>query len=302
MKIGDLWANGTPLRISFAKFGNPQKAELYRSANQRGQVLGLMHAISKSFTDTEAGNSEMVAAQKKVSETSELRRALEDEVLSRLRSGELIGIGYDESGNVVTGRKGASFFKFLITGVPAHSGGQHQKGISAIGELAAKITELHKLTDYELGTTVNVGIVSGGNAINMVAPFAKAEVDVRFKTMEARDNVWDRITTILNTAYIPGTSCEVIESRGFLPLTQSPESKNIFDIYTQAGADLGITIGGEFTGGSADSGFTAQVGAPTVCATGPVGGRAHTPEEFMRIDTMVPRAKTVALAIMRLRA
>jgi glutamate carboxypeptidase len=207
-----------------------------------------------------------------------------------------------ESGNVVTGRKGASFFKFLITGVPAHSGGQHQKGISAIGELAAKITELHKLTDYELGTTVNVGIVSGGNAINMVAPFAKAEVDVRFKTMEARDNVWDRITTILNTAYIPGTSCEVIESRGFLPLTQSPESKNIFDIYTQAGADLGITIGGEFTGGSADSGFTAQVGAPTVCATGPVGGRAHTPEEFMRIDTMVPRAKTVALAIMRLRA
>ena len=136
----------------------------------------------------------------------------------------------------------------------------------------------------------------------MVAPFAKAEVDVRFKTMEARDNVWDRITTILNTAYIPGTSCEVIESRGFLPLTQSPESKNIFDIYTQAGADLGITIGGEFTGGSADSGFTAQVGAPTVCATGPVGGRAHTPEEFMRIDTMVPRAKTVALAIMRLRA
>src|SRR3546814_5959100 len=38
-----------------------------------------------------------------------------------------------ESGNVVTGRKGASFFKFQLTGVPAHSRGQQEKGISAIG-------------------------------------------------------------------------------------------------------------------------------------------------------------------------
>lgn len=205
-----------------------------------------------------------------------------------------------ESGNAVTGRKGASFFKFEITGVPAHSGGQHEKGISAIGELAAKITKLHKLTDYEVGTTVNVGMIGGGNAVNMVAPHATAEVDVRFKTMAARDEVWDRITAILETAYVPGTSCKIIDSRGFLPLTQSKESKDIFDVYTQAGSDAGLTIGGEFTGGSADSGFTAQVGAPTVCGTGPVGGRAHTPEEYMRLDTMVPRAKTVALAIMRL--
>ena len=204
------------------------------------------------------------------------------------------------SGNVVTGRKGASFFKFKVTGVPAHSGGQHEKGISAIGELAAKITELHKLTDYELGITVNVGIVEGGNAVNMIAPSATAEVDVRFKTMEARDAVWERITEILETAYVPGTTTEVVQSKGFLPLQQSPESKEVFDLYVKCGAEAGLKIEGEFSGGSADSGFTAQVGAPTVCATGPVGANAHTPEECMRLDTMVPRAKTVAMAIMRL--
>jgi glutamate carboxypeptidase len=204
------------------------------------------------------------------------------------------------SGNVVTGRKGASFFKFKVTGVPAHSGGQHEKGISAIGELAAKITELHKLTDYEVGTTVNVGIIQGGNAVNMIAPSATAEVDVRFKTMEARDAVWQRITEILETAYIPGTSAEIVESKGFLPLQQSAESKEVFDLYVKCGAEAGLKIAGEFSGGSADSGFTAQVGAPTVCATGPVGGNAHTPEEYMHLDTMVPRAKTVAMAIMRL--
>ena len=204
------------------------------------------------------------------------------------------------TGNVVTGRKGASFFKIKITGKPAHSGGQHELGISAIGELAAKITELHKLTDYEVGTTVNVGIISGGNAVNMVAPLALAEIDVRFKTMEARDAIWEKITEVLETAYVPGTSTEITESKGFLPLQQSAESKEVFDLYVQCGAEAGLTIAGEFSGGSADSGFTAQVGAPTVCATGPVGAHAHTPEECMRLDTMVPRAKTVALAIMRL--
>ena len=204
------------------------------------------------------------------------------------------------SGNVVTGRKGASFFKIKVTGKPAHSGGQHELGISAIGELAAKITELHKLTDYDVGTTVNVGIVAGGSAVNMVAPHAMAEVDVRFKTMTARDAVWEKITEILETAYVPGTATEIVESKGFLPLQQSAESKDVFDLYVKCGAEAGLTIAGEFSGGSADSGFTAQVGAPTVCATGPVGANAHTPEEMMRLDTMVPRAKTVALAILRL--
>jgi hypothetical protein len=37
----------------------------------------------------------------------------------------------------------------------------------------------------------------------------------------------------------------------------------------------------EFSGGCADSGFTAAMGAPTLCAVGPVGGKAHSPEEYL---------------------
>jgi glutamate carboxypeptidase len=65
-------------------------------------------------------------------------------------------------------------------------------------------------------------------------------------------------------------------------------------------ADLGLTIGGEYTGGSADSGFTSAIGAPTLCGTGPIGAKAHTPDEYCELDTMTMRAKAVALAIMRL--
>lgn len=207
-----------------------------------------------------------------------------------------------ESGNVVTGRKGASFFKFEITGKAAHSGANPERGVSAIEEMARKIQALHALTDFARGITVNVGLVAGGSSVNTSAPYCSAEVDVRFKTMEDRAWVWERIDAILKTTHLQGTETRIVRERGFLPLTMSPESQKIFDLYVAGASEVGLTVGGEFTGGSADSGFTAQVGTPTLCATGPCGGRAHSPEEFLRLDTMVPRAKAVAIAISRLPA
>jgi len=64
----------------------------------------------------------------------------------------------------------------------------------------------------------------------------------------------------------------------------------------------GFDTAGEFTGGCADSGFTALMGAPTLCAVGPVGGKAHSPEEYMEVASMVPRAQAVARAIQKLDA
>jgi glutamate carboxypeptidase len=86
----------------------------------------------------------------------------------------------------------------------------------------------------------------------------------------------------------------------FLPLTQTAAAKRLFELYVQAAADTGFHTDGEFTGGCADSGFTAGVGAPTICAVGPVGGKAHTPEEFLQLDSLVPRAQACARAILRL--
>ena len=57
---------------------------------------------------------------------------------------------------------------------------------------------------------------------------------------------------------------------------------------------------GTFSGGCADSGFTAAQGAPTICSVGPVGGNAHSPEEWLDVATLVPRAQALARAILRL--
>jgi glutamate carboxypeptidase len=96
------------------------------------------------------------------------------------------------SGNVVTGRKGGVFSVFRITGKAAHSGGNFSAGISAIEELARKIQAIHALTDLDRGITLNVGLVSGGQSVNTVAPWAEGQIDLRYVDPDDKADVMGR--------------------------------------------------------------------------------------------------------------
>jgi glutamate carboxypeptidase len=202
------------------------------------------------------------------------------------------------SGNVVTGRKGGVFMRCRVEGVAAHSGGNYEMGRSAIEELARKIQAWHKITDLEAGITVNVGLIEGGQSVNTVAPHATAQIDLRYITPNQRDFAVGAIREIAETCSVPDTSAELEILGEFNPLNQTPEAKALFDHYVAAAHEVGLEVGGEFTGGCADSGFTAAVGTPTICATGPVGGNAHSPEEYLEVDSIVRRAQAMASAIL----
>jgi glutamate carboxypeptidase len=205
------------------------------------------------------------------------------------------------TGNIVTGRKGGVFLAFEIAGKAAHSGGNFEKGISAIGEMAHKIVAMHKLTDLEQGVTVNVGLVKGGQSVNTTAPSAEGQIDLRYVQAEQRTAALAALQKIIDTATVPGTTASLEIKGEFLPVSGStPEAEALFSSYQAAAADAGLKVAGEFSGGCADSGFTSAVGCPTLCGVGPVGGNAHTPEEYLEVETLVPRAQAMALAILRL--
>ncbi len=204
------------------------------------------------------------------------------------------------SGNVVTGRKGGIFFRCAITGKAAHSGANFADGVSAIGELAHKITAWHDITDIDRGISVNVGLISGGQSVNTVAPEASCDIDTRFIKLADRDLLVTAITEIANHSYVTGTAATLDILGEFKPLEQSPASADIFDVYTKAGKDSGLSIAGEFSGGCADSGIPASLGTPTICGIGPVGAHVHSPDEYMELASLVPRAHTLARTILRL--
>jgi glutamate carboxypeptidase len=206
------------------------------------------------------------------------------------------------TGNVVTGRKGGVFMRMEVTGKAAHSGGNFEKGISAIGEIAHKIVAIHALTDLKRGLTLNVGLVSGGQSVNTTAPLADGRIDLRYVKPSDRAEAVAAIQQIIDTPTVPGTTATLEILGEFAPLNKTEASEALFQGYAAAAADAGLSIKGEFSGGCADSGFTAGVGCPTICAVGPVGGNAHTPEEYLEVASIVPRAQAMALAIARLPA
>ena len=200
------------------------------------------------------------------------------------------------SGNVVTSRKGSMLVEFEVEGVAAHAGINHAAGASAIEALARKTLALHALTDPATGVTANVGVVHGGVVSNMVAPHARAELDLRFTADTNPEDLLARVRAIIEEESVPRTQGRITVARSTLPMKPTPDY--LLALYQESARTLGFEVQGEFTGGAADSGLTASVGVPTLCATGPVGGHPHTEREYCELTTFVPRAQAVALAVL----
>ena len=203
-------------------------------------------------------------------------------------------------GAAVTGRKGGVFMRFEITGKAAHSGANFEAGISAINELAHKTLALHALSDPTNGITLNVGVVSGGQTVNTVAPWAKGEVDLRFITPEQRAATMAKIEEIMAKSFVPGTSAKLEITGEFLPLVENADGKALFEHYAACSAGAGHT---------SRRAVHRRLRRFRLCGRdrhadhlrGRPGRRqGHTPEEYLEIDTLVPRAQALALAILRL--
>jgi glutamate carboxypeptidase len=203
------------------------------------------------------------------------------------------------SGNVVSERSGGVFLQVDVRGRAAHSGANFRDGISAIEELAHKILALHALTDFDRGTTVNVGLVRGGQSVNTTAPQAEGQIDLRYRLPIDRERAMAAMERIVGECRVPGASASMSIIGEFLPLLPSA-SGDLLRVYRAAAEDVGLILEGERTGGCADSGFPASIGVPTLCGLGPVGGKAHSPDEYIEVDSIIPRTQAAALTIARL--
>ncbi|AVS66661.1 peptidase M20 [Paracidovorax avenae] len=202
------------------------------------------------------------------------------------------------SGNVVNERKGSYRIDFEVQGVAAHAGINPAQGASAIDALARKILALHALNGCEPGITVNVGFIQGGMASNVVAPLASAHVDLRYTAGNDLEGVLARIQAVIEEESLPRTSGRIVAKTGTLPMARTPD--DLLQTYQRCAEQVGFKVEGEATGGAADSGITSNMGIPSLCALGPVGGYAHSEREFCDLTTFVPRAQALALTLLAL--
>ncbi|MCV5942676.1 peptidase dimerization domain-containing protein, partial [Escherichia coli] len=76
--------------------------------------------------------------------------------------------------------------------------------------MANWILAVNAMTNFESGTTLNVGIVSGGNGANIVPEHAEAIVDIRFWSNEEYDDVDSKLNGMLETPFVDGVSIELV--------------------------------------------------------------------------------------------
>lgn len=196
------------------------------------------------------------------------------------------------------GRKGTGIFRIHIEGVPSHAGADHERGVSAIQELAHQVQALHALTDYSTGTTINVGLVSGGIARNVVAPHAEALVDLR-----ATDASHARRTADAILALAPVHEEAVVTVVGDVrrpPMPPSEQNLALFEQAALAATALGMELSHGISGGASDGNFTASVGAPTLDGLGVVGDGAHAYDEWFDLSS-VPFKQTLVAALLHYR-
>ena len=193
---------------------------------------------------------------------------------------------------LVTWRKGIGHFELEIQGLASHAGAAHDRGVSAVEELAYQILHLEALTDYERGTTVNVGVVQGGSKVNVRPASAWAEIDLRVTTAEEGQRMTKAIRGIRPRN--PNASLLVSGRMNRPPWEASAAGQMLFERAKDVGARLDMDLWPAGTGGGSDGNFTAALGIPTLDGLGVVGNDAHAVTEWVDITSLPQRAALLA--------
>lgn len=220
------------------------------------------------------------------------REAINMDAVFNIESGRV-------DGGIVIGRKGVAMPELFIKGQSAHAGNDPEKGASAIKELAYKTIELEKLTNFDTGTIVNVGIIKGGISQSVIPDEAYAKLSVRCFNMHEGDKVIAAIKEIAAKNYVAGTQTKLTNERFlYMPMETTAAVMRLLELVQEQGRKIGIQeIKGNIMGAGSDAAWPARLGVPVVCSMGPRGGLNHSDKEFILINSLVERAKLLALCI-----
>lgn len=193
-----------------------------------------------------------------------------------------------EEGRCVTARKGTGNIFVTAHGRPSHAGIHHEKGRNAIEEIAHQVLALEKLTDYERGITVSVGVIKGGTTSNVVPSWCQIKADFRVPNSEMAERLEQQVKQLSNVNPDIPIKVEFTLNRPAMARTDDTAAllARCQQFAQQAGFELKEA---PMTGGASDANFTAALGIPTLDGLGADGNGAHTLKEHILVSTLAQR-------------
>ena len=208
----------------------------------------------------------------------------------------------------VTQRKGCNKYEIRVSGISAHAGTSPWKGANAIVQMGHLVTALDDLKNYNRGTSVNVGLISGGTALNVVPDSCTAQMEVRYSDPKEMTRVKHAIDKLAKRPpKVEGTKVEFELLGSTQLLREFAYTQKVMDkmraYESQYRADLqelkdaGILaedcpvypVDFVAAGGLSDANRLAACHVPVIDGCGPGGGNPHRPDEYLSIDTVLKR-------------
>ncbi|MFO7800619.1 M20/M25/M40 family metallo-hydrolase [Rhodohalobacter sp.] len=190
-------------------------------------------------------------------------------------------------GKIKTERKGSGRYQIKVTGKEAHSGVEPEKGASAIVEMAHIIQKVDELNDYENGISLNVGLISGGKAVNIVPGECIIQVDLRYMKKSDGEEIDDKVKSI--KPVLRKTEVKVDGGLRRPPVVKNEKNQKLWKLAQNCAQELDLKIEEGSSGGGSDGSITSQFTA-TIDGMGAVGEGAHSPSEKILINETLDRA------------
>ncbi|MCX5659214.1 MAG: M20/M25/M40 family metallo-hydrolase [Planctomycetota bacterium] len=229
----------------------------------------------------------------------------------------------DDAGSLASARCGSGNFTLVVRGKAAHAGRDFSQGRSAALALSRIVLALDELNRQIPGITLNVGRIESGGPVNVVPDLALAWFNVRIDSPEQLAKVTARLahivaafddphafaaaTSAVSTSAeprpdSPGTGVRVELRGGFHapPKPLDAPTQAMLDRFAACAHALGQPLDYRPTGGACDGNRLAAAGLVTVDSLGVCGGRIHSPEEYLLVDSLTRRASLVAIFLMTL--
>ena len=152
--------------------------------------------------------------------------------------------------------------------------------LSAIHELAKLVVQLTSIElPKEPRTTMNVGRISGGTSVNVIAHEASLELDLRSEGQLALERLITNVETIIHETVRPGLQLE-LEVVGARPAGALHPDHPLILLAEDCVRGQGLEA--ILTTGSTDANIPLSKGYPALVLGITRGGGAHTKDEFIR--------------------
>ena len=291
MHADTVWPHGTLAEMPFRIEG--ERAYGPGSYDMKGGVVMAVHALRMLEGRLPAGGVEvLLTADEEVG--SLLSRDAVDEAARQAQCVLVVEPPVGGTHALKTGRKGVGMYSLTLRGVAAHAGNRPEEGASAILEAARLVVQAQALARPEAGTTVSVGRIAGGGAVNVIPAHAEFDADLRVSTLAEGERLAQGFAALR-----PADPRVTLTLSGGMNRPPFERLAGTAALYVQAqrhAQDLGFEIEEAFVGGGSDGNLTAPL-CPTLDGLGAPGDGAHAVHEHVRLDRWLDHTRLLAALI-----